>query len=262
MMLIQIIFAIMLLQKIADIPSVSKNHFKHLKEKRYLVVVTVKNRVSYVKLSAESLRWLNIQEHADVDVFYGESDEYGIDDVHQWFSFAEIHSIEAKSPDDACRNSFEHFFHHHSHEVVINLDSDALLHPSWFSFLEKNLDKSDGVLSLYNSAAPYHVSFACDELTCQKNTTGALGIVITRHVLADVLDKVEGGIDFDWRFCKFFQDTNRKIIVPANSLIFHYGRVGAHGDSSMNHVEQAFRFNFSSFPRPIRAQATFYADGK
>lgn len=173
MMLIQIILAIMLYHpKRVDIPSVSKNHFKPLSEKRYLVVVTVKNRVSYVKLLAENLQWLNIQEHADVNVFYGESNEYGMNDLHQWFPFAEIHSIETKNPDDACRNAFEHFFHHHSHEVVINLDSDALLHPSWFSFLEKILDKSDGVLSLYNSAAPYHVSFACDELTCQKKCDG------------------------------------------------------------------------------------------
>ena len=235
--------------------------------KKYAFVVTVKNRVGYVKLLSENLKYVRVPEIADVFVFDNGSTEFRPSDLETWFHKAKV--IETNCIHDAdvvTRHAFEFFVRNLTHEILVNIDSDALLHPTWSTFIDDVLPRSDGVLSLYNSGAPYHRSFNCNHVSCQKNTTGAFGMVLQRIVLAEALQMVnnsksKAGDQFDWALCKYFIRRGLRIYVPRRSLLLHYGIHGAHGSGS-KHVEQAVNFDMAALPIAMQSEANFYLNGK
>lgn len=231
------------------------------------IAVTVRDRINYVKLFAEHAVWLNLSDTADVHVFDNGSRQFSITDLQSWFPDAAIHEIDAlPDADIVTRRSFEFFISHSNSSVLVNLDSDSLLHPGWAKFVQQVLPRSDGALSLYHSSAPYHPSSNCNDLTCEKKTTGALGMVFRREVLQDVLNHVNESKtkvrdSFDWAICAYLANTGRNILVPKQSLVLHFGLHGAHGDGSA-HVEVAEGFNISSLPKTTRAQVEYYLENK
>ena len=237
------------------------------RERNFFVVVTVKDRINYVKLFAENLAWLNMSCHSDVHVFDNGSRQFSISDLQIWFPYASVHPIDTlHDADMATRKAFEHFITSSNISTLINLDSDSLLHPDWSNFINQVLPLSDGALSLYHSSAPWHKSFNCNEVTCQKNSTGALGMVFRRDVIVQALKVVQASKEkerdsFDWALCSYLQGAGKKILVPRHSLVLHYGLHGAHGDGS-SHVEVAEGFDLSSLPAPIRGQVRFFLEKK
>ena len=233
----------------------------------FFVAVTVKDRISYVKLFAENFAWLNVSILAEVHVFDNGSKQFSNADLTMWFPYATIHPLDTiQDPDLATRRAFEYFIEMSSSRILVNLDSDSLLHPGWVRFVRQILPQSDGVLSLYHSAAAHHAAFNCGDVTCEKNSTGALGLVFQRDVLKDVLDNVvESRFDskqpFDWAVCFYLNRIGKTIIVPLDSLVLHFGLHGAHGDG-LSHVEFDKGFNLTPFPTPIRAQVKFFLENK
>ena len=231
------------------------------------VAVTVKDRISYVKLVAENFAWLEINKRAEVHLFDNGSRQFSLADLKIWFPYATVHSLDTlQDPDMATRKSFEYFIDMSTSQILVNFDSDSLLHPDWERFVRQVLPQSDGVLSLYHTAAAHHPSFNCGDVTCSKNTTGALGLVFDRALLRDVLDNVvesrsKAKQPFDWALCDYLQSIGKVILVPRDSLVLHFGLHGANGDG-INHVEYDTGFNLTPFPAPIRSQVKFFLENK
>jgi len=236
-------------------------------DKEIFIAVTVKDRISYVKLFAEHANWLNISDLADVHVFDNGSRQFSIMDLQSWFPCATIHEMDTlHDADIVTRRAFEFFISNSSCRTLINVDSDALLHPEWQNFVRKVLPHSDGAISLYHSAAPYHPSSNCNEITCEKKTIGALGMVFRREVLQEALSEVQASKtkekdSFDWALCAYLIKSGRKVLVPRQSLVLHFGLHGAHGDGS-SHVEVDKDFNMSSLPTTTRAQVRYFTENK
>lgn len=234
---------------------------------RIAITIGVRNRIVYVRLLSENLNFLHVEKHGEIFVFDNGSTEFNNSDLKRWFPTATVIALNCQhDPDIVTRKAFEFFLRNLTHDVVVNIDSDALLHPSWFKFMKDTLPLSDGILSLYHSAAPYHKSFDCDEKTCRKNTTGALGLVMTRTVLSQALEvvnnsKTRQADSFDWALCKHFTDGGFRILVPRKSLLLHYGLHGAHGHG-VTHVEEAVDFEIQSLPTPMQSEVKFYLNGK
>lgn len=247
---------------------VPRRHSSIHRQPHIAITVGVRNRIVYVRLLSENLNYLHAEEHAEIFVFDNDSSEFNSSDLERWFPTAHIVALDCEhDPDMVTRKAFEFFLRNLTHDVLVNVDSDALLHPSWFKFVMETLPLSDGILSLYHSGAPYHKSFDCDEKLCRKNTTGALGLVMTRAVLSHALDMVNNSKSrradsFDWALCKYFTDGGSRILVPRKSLLLHYGRHGAHGTHGSMHVEQAVDFEIQSLPMSMQSEVKFYLNGK
>lgn len=231
------------------------------------VAVTVKDRINYVKLVAENFAWLEMSTLAEVHVFDNGSKQFSTADLKTWFPYASIHPLDTlQDPDMATRRAFEYFVDMSSSRILVNLDSDSLLHPEWESFVRQILPESSGVLSLYHTAAAHHPSFNCGDVTCSKNSTGALGLVFQRDLMKEVLENVvESRSDakqpFDWAVCDYLISIGKVILVPRDSLVLHFGLHGANGDG-IHHVEYDTGFNLDPFPAPIRAQVKFFLENK
>ena len=257
-------------ERVTALSHVPGEHSSACISKRHRVVfvaVTVKDRINYVKLFAENLEWLNISCVADVHVFDNGSKQFSASDLQNWFPYAEIHQLDTlQDADMATRRAFEYFISSSNLTTLVNMDSDSLLHPDWATFVSQVLPESDGALSLYHSAAPHHPSFNCNNITCEKKTTGALGMVFERKILEDALDNVAAskngrGEGFDWALCSYLENKGKKILVPRHSLVFHYGLHGAHGDGS-SHVEVDAGFDLGALPVVLRGQVRFFLEHK
>lgn len=227
------------------------------------LVFTTKNRYGYVRLLAESLEWMKAYEHAHIHVFDDGSTDFTIEELKDWFPYAHIHESDHRDPDMSTRHAFEWFENESEDDILINIDSDTMLHPDWNKFIDTHIDRS-GVLSLYHSGAKYHRSVNCDDVSCEKKSTGAMGIVMSRPILVDMLHNMHNAkhkaAAFDWGFVDYFKKKGIKIIVPKNSLALHYGMYGAHG--SGNHVEVANTFDFTPFPEDIVTKAKAFLDNE
>ena len=227
------------------------------------IVFTTRNRYGYVRLLADSLAWMKAYEHAHIHIFDDGSTDFSVEELKTWFEYAHVHESDHQNPDMTIRHSFEWFESESKDDILITIDSDTMLHPDWHKFIDTHIDTS-GVLSLYHSAAKYHKSVNCNNVTCEKRSTGSMGMVMTRKVVADMLRNMHAAKHaagtFDWGFVDYFKKKGIKIIVPKNSLALHYGMYGAHG--SGNHVEVANTFDFTPFPDDISRRARVFLDNE
>ena len=227
------------------------------------IVFTTRNRYGYVRLLADSLAWMKAYEHARIHIFDDGSTDFSVEELKTWFEYAHVHESDHQNPDMSTRHSFEWFESESKDDILITIDSDTMLHPDWHKFIDTHIDTS-GVLSLYHSAAKYHKSVNCNNVTCEKGSTGAMGMVMTRKVVTDMLRNMHAAKHaagaFDWGFVDYFKKKGIKIIVPKTSLALHYGMYGAHG--SGNHVEVANTFDFTPFPDDISRRARVFLDNE
>lgn len=230
---------------------------------KVMIVSTVMGRVGYVRLLSETLDWLNVYDKSTVRLFVDETRELKVPEVKRMFPRAKVqkivHEFKPKtSPDIATRMAFEYFYRS-GYGILLNIDSDTALHVNWYSFINSHLETSHGVLSLYNSAA--HGSLRCSAELCEKATIGAMGVVMSRRLVGEVLANVPRRLgEFDWGFVEYFQSRGITILVPKRSLALHYGMHGANGDG--NHTEKAIGFDENIFPKAIAEQIEKFVQGE
>ena len=227
-----------------------------------MIVCTISGRVGYVKLLAETLKWLEVEKYSTLSLFVDNTDQLSLAEVQQLFPRAQVYKVQHEfsplsSPDMSTRVAFEHFYRSHCN-IMVNIDSDTALHPDWHKFIVDNLGYSQGVLSLYNSAA--HGATWCGKGVCSKQTVGAMGVVMTRATVGKILENVPrrlGG--FDWGFVDYFKSQGVEILVPEKSLALHYGMHGSNGNGT--HIEHAIGFDESVFPKEMLGRIQLYLDG-
>lgn len=239
------------------------------KQPSLMLVCTVKDRLGYVRLLALNVNWLGLKQLKDVEfhIFDNGSNNFTLSDLGEWFPYAVVHSTEhlLKSPDVATRFAFEYFIEKTKHDVLVNIDSDMLLHPDWRSFILNTLPMSDGFLSLYRTAAPHHYTRYCTEIICSKVTVGAMGMVLVRTLVDLLLNEISEGKDapgpFDWALVEYFNSIpNFQIFVPTKSLALHYGLYGSHGLGT--HEESSVDFDSSPFPEGIQRAVELFLSGE
>ena len=240
----------------------------HEKQPSFMLACTVKDRLGYVRLLAMNMNWLGLGQMEDVEVhiFDNGSSNFTLSDLGAWFPLAVVHKVERrlKSPDVATRYAFAYFIQQTQHDVLVNIDSDMLLHPNWRSFILNTLPISDGFLSLYRTAAAHHYTRYCTESICSKVTVGAMGVVLTRALVDCILSAVSEGKEapgpFDWAAVAYFNSIpNFQILVPTRSLALHYGLHGSHGFGQ--HEELSVDFDSSIFPEDIQRAVEFFLGG-
>lgn len=115
-------------------------------------------------------------------------------------------------------------------DYFFNADSDIIFNTQWLNNAITMIEKTDGILSLFNTAAhkPYTT---IDDLFCLKYSIGAAGTFFKRDCVSyllnyfDSLDKVRG---FDWQWSEHLKNNGFKIYCVNKSLIQHIGYTGYH----------------------------------
>ena len=107
-------------------------------------------------------------------------------------------------------------------EFNMLLDSDMVVDPHFFEWLGNNVERSDGVISLFNTAS--HPTLADFGELLQKRSIGSAGAVFRRDILQRIVSEVPPSGRYDWDWSKFLNDElGVRILVSKRSFVQHLG---------------------------------------
>lgn len=123
------------------------------------------------------------------------------------------------------------------------LDSDLLCHPLCIEMAERLLDKTDGILSLYNST--YHKAYGritIDGEECLvKKTVGAAGLLMKRSIVQRIIANCPQSRTYDWDLSNYLSRNGIRLIVTEKSYVQH---IGLHGTNTGSSSATDFGLNF------------------
>ena len=132
-------------------------------------------------------------------------------------------------PDANTRQMYEHFVKS-DYDILLTADSDMVFQEETISFLRREMQKTDGVLTLYNSAKHKTKSCGMPSLRlCEKESIGAGGVAITKHVATRMLRKMTAReSNFDWGFVSYYRNQGIRMYSSRMSMAYHFGNYGKH----------------------------------
>ncbi len=123
---------------------------------------------------------------------------------------------------------------------IFVLDSDLIVASDVLEFIDRNFDRTDGVLSVYNSVLhPVEAIFDGDLLI--KNSVGGAATVWDAGLLRSALDRLDGPDCWDWRICDTIAEMKLRIFVASNSRAQH---IGISGTNNMRFGELEYGIGF------------------
>ena len=222
------------------------------------VGIPTHNRIGYVQLTSGALKGTFPAE--DIWVFDDMSTEYTRDDLVHWYGTQHVQLSETHLKADAMARHILEWFLKSEYDVVVLLDSDLLVAPNWVASLRTGLQHSKGLLSLYRSGAPKHVSKDCHEHLCTMPSMGNAGTVWTRALTTKMLSEMpnrDGG--FDWGWSEWCQKNAVPMEALRQSAVLH---IGMHGSwSHETSAEKSVGFPMDTLSSEIREQAETFLKG-
>ena len=161
------------------------------------------NRKAIIELCAHSVRLVDYPEGARmivVDDASIEFDETFLRD--QYPPFAEIfrRDVNSGGADFATPDLLARLVDTGA-DILLILDSDLILKRDCLRTMLSLIDRTEGLLSLFNT--PNHWALRDKGDLLQKRTIGAAATAWRRDLAATVLKEVEPGSMWDWRVCEF-----------------------------------------------------------
>ena len=234
-----------------------KLHSKKQNDTKIMIAIPTHNRKGYTKFNADVIRLYHKIPSEQLFIFDDCSTQYGEKELREWYG----HNINyfpctmKLLADSNIRRMFK-YFSTSNYDIIFSVDSDTLFQKQWRSFILDNINKTDGMMSLYHSAANWHQTYGCDDVLCKKKSLGSAGSVMRKDVVIKMLKgnkngKKAGGKNFDWGFVDYFKKKGIKMFVPEKSLMFHYGRKGQNNKCG-TYWDFAKDFERSKMPKWIR----------
>jgi hypothetical protein len=187
------------------------------------------NRINFLKIMSASLYRSDLSIPHNIRVYDDCSSEYGKDTLEDLFPTAKsikINSINLR----ADKNIYQMYvdFLSTNDDYFFNADSDIIFTKEWLKNALEMIEKTDGILSLFNTVShePYQI---IDDLFCLKHTIGSAGTLFKRECVSkmikyfDSIEKIKG---FDWQWCEYLTKNNIKIFCVNTSLVQHIGYTG------------------------------------
>ncbi|MDR2518773.1 MAG: glycosyltransferase, partial [Spirochaetaceae bacterium] len=193
--------------------------------------ITTYNRKNIVEIMAKSLYKSDLTVPHAIRIYDDCSTEYGRDFLEKLFPTAasiKINPVNLR----ADKNMYQMYadFITTGDEYFFNADSDVIFTNQWLNKAINLIEKTDGIVSLFNSNTHKQYKIVDDAL-CLKNTVGAAGVFFSRNCVVKLLthfNTIEQVKSFDWQFSEFFTNNGVKIYCVNKSLIQHIGYDGQH----------------------------------
>jgi len=225
----------------------------------FAVAIPTRDRIGYVQLTSSALRGTFPSE--DVWIFDDQSTEYSTAELQRWYGTAHVWQSATHLKADAMSRHILEWFLTSTYDVLVLMDSDLIVAPTWLSALRTGLREASGLLSLYRSGAPQHRSLSCGDVLCRQPSMGNAGTVWRRALAARMLSEVsarDGGFDWSWsEWC-----TAQKVPMEAlkASAVLH---IGMHGSwSHESSAEKSIGFPMDELSAGVQKQARHFLAGK
>ncbi|MCR5187849.1 MAG: glycosyltransferase [Treponema sp.] len=131
-------------------------------------------------------------------------------------------------------------------EYFFNGDADLIFRKDWLSFCLDNIEKTQGVMSIFNTQTHSAVSESKDSTFVIKSDIGAAGTFFKRERIEGIVKALSalGKNKIDWGFSQYFLNFNVAIYCSKESYVQHIGLNGQ--NSSLNAIDYADNFKIDS----------------
>ena len=225
---------------------------------RIMITIPTHNRMGYTKFNADVIRKYHKIPSEQLFIFDDCSTQYGEKELREWYG-PDINYFPCTKKllaDSNIRRMFK-YFSESDYDYIFSVDSDTLFQKNWRSFILDNINKTEGIMSLYHSAASWHKTYGCKGDLCKKESYGSAGTVMERKIVTEMLKKNKKK-QFDWGFVGYFKSIGKKMYIPRNSIMFHYGKQGQ--NNGCNTQEVARNFNRTRLPKWIQSGLLHFYD--
>ena len=213
------------------------------------VGITTYNRLETLKKMARSFYASEKPFPYSIKVYDDASTEYGKDVLREIFPDAVsiFRQPQNVGSDANIWYMYKDFFKSKD-EIFFNADSDLLFSRDWMVRGVEMLNRSDGVLSIFNTSSHKTLQIYGD--ISEKEDIGSAGTFFKRDVLqwlidgkADLEKNLENeGLDYQW--CRYFRSMGIRLCVSSQSFVQHIGFDGY--NSSMENFDYGVKFAVDS----------------
>lgn len=114
-------------------------------------------------------------------------------------------------------------------DILILTDSDLIFNREWLAIVERIIDHTDGMMSLYNSVLHTRIlgKLQIDNVNMlNKRTIGGAGAVFKKNILKKILSDLPPSNTFDWDWSDYLVKSGVRLLVTERSYVQHIGIVG------------------------------------
>jgi len=184
------------------------------------------NRLENVRQLSKSLRNVNNIKNHHIRIYDDASTEFGKEELIKIFPNAVIKVNKHNRGADINTYQICKDFLITECDYLFLCDSDLIVHKDALRFIENNIDKTEGVLSLLNSSGHKEMkkSAGTDKFVLKKYV-GAAGVVFSRKIVHELIQNIpfQNANMWDWAFCNYLQKQGIKIFVSQQSYVLHTG---------------------------------------
>lgn len=186
--------------------------------------ITTYNRKALLEQMAASLRRSRLVGTCNIRVYDDCSTEFDLDYLQRLLpDAATIVRSEKNGGPDANTWAMYKDFVASGDEFFFNADADLLFDPGWLEFAFGTIDKTDGVLSLFNTINHETIGIIGPDL-CEKRDLGAAGTFFRRGRVVELLGNImDGSRRFDWQWSEYLAASGVRILCSRRSYVQHIG---------------------------------------
>lgn len=209
---------------------VDKRHFK------VTLGITTHNRIGTLKRMIESLYASNLKDiDYTIRIFDDCSEQYGTEELQQMFpEEVVVHRHGWNHGADYNMGFMYRSFLETDDEILFNCDSDLIFSRNWLQKGLALIEKTEGILSLFNSSSHETAAEIGDEL-CIKNSVGNAGTLMRRdavRLICDNISEEESYLALDVNWSNLFHAKGIKLYATKESLVQHTGIYGFNSTKS------------------------------
>lgn len=203
------------------------------------IAIATYNRRELLEKSINSLLQSNDLSQCNIRIYDDCSSQLSIEEIKTIIPQATItRRPKNLGADKNCYLMYKDFLNTED-DIFVNADADLLYHPEWLTTALALLEKTDGVISLYNSINHNHLStlnMGGNDLLIKKSL-GAAGTIFTRATIMKIVESMDensSNLSFDWKWSALLRKRGLQLYCTKRSYIQHIGNIGQNNSSLAN----------------------------
>ena len=192
------------------------------------IAVATYNRIEYLRILSKSLAACKLIAECNLRIYDDCSSALSDRDLRDLFPDAqEIIVRERNLGADGHLHQIYLDFLKTEDELLVVIDSDLICNPGFVEFIVANIDRTDGMMSLYNSISHDPID-EYDEVFLLKAHVGSAGTVFKREIVKLIIanEQLDYRTRYDWEWSAYLTGVGIRLFVTRESLVQHIGIYG------------------------------------
>jgi len=199
------------------------------------LAIATHNRKHLLEKMIKSLYMTDIGNNINIRIYDDASTDF--DEVFLRKAFPDSKTIMRNptnlGPSKNMHRKFTDFLTHDD-DILILTDSDLIFNREWLAIVERIIDHTDGVMSLYNSVLHTAIleKFQFDGINMlNKRTIGGAGAVFKKNIIKKIVCNLPPSNTYDWDWSEYLVKSGVRLLVTERSYVQHIGIVGFNSGS-------------------------------